>query len=33
MEKVIVVPGELEMDALAVRVVRVLEGKETPKEY
>ena len=31
--KVIVVPGEFEMEALAAGALRVLRGEETPKEY
>ena len=31
--KVKVIPGEFEMEALAAGALRVLEGKETPREY
>jgi len=31
--KIIVIPGEFEMEALAAGAIRVLEGKEIPKEY
>jgi len=31
--RIIIVPGEFEMEALAAGAVRVLEGRETPKDY